>query len=228
MSTEFLQVINKLDAVLQKQISERHSYFQVQNFIIGTEHTIQGKLWQILRELRGKKENVQFLLNDLETNEENRELMEIKIEKEEYKKSKLVKSTSHLDMLNLKEIELNIKKYTRKHKNLAIAATQIKEKMTYIEEEINFLLHAFEKLSEVEEVKPIDDLDAQKEYWNAKLTQEINLSILLGKPLAIDVIKLALSLHDEAPVKKQVLNILKSQMEKIAPEAKELIKVKND
>lgn len=220
----------KLDSVLNQGIADRHSFFKLQNFVLGTEYTIQGKLWQTIRELKSRKESLDLLTQELENASENMALFEIKIEKEECKKQKIRKKSYDLDdciekrlfECNIKEIELEIKKYTRKHKNSADAIFQIKEKIRYIEEEVNFLLHAFDELSKVETIKPIDDVEAQKEYWNAKLTQEINLNLLLGKSLPTDLVKIALSLHDGAPVKIQMIKMLKKTMEEI--EEKEKVK----
>lgn len=47
---------NNLEEILKKVPSARHSYFQMQHFVLGNEPTIQGKLWQCLLELKTKKE----------------------------------------------------------------------------------------------------------------------------------------------------------------------------
>jgi hypothetical protein len=55
MSSEIrpLELANAI--VDEANLPDRSSYFQLKNFVIGRECTIQSQLWQIVRELEAKK-----------------------------------------------------------------------------------------------------------------------------------------------------------------------------
>jgi len=78
MSTEIMERINK---ILENELSERHSYFQLKYFVIGKEPTLQGKMWQCIRELRSRKDSLDS--TEIQNHELNdkKELIDIKIEK---------------------------------------------------------------------------------------------------------------------------------------------------
>ena len=78
MSTEIMERINK---ILENELSERHSYFQLKYFIIGKEPTLQGKMWQCIRELGSRKDSLNAIeIQNHELNDK-KELIDIKIEK---------------------------------------------------------------------------------------------------------------------------------------------------
>ena len=91
------------------------------------------------------------------------------------------------------------------------------------QEEINFLVQAHEDLSKIEEMKSFDDVEAQKEYWNQKLLEEFNLSVLLSNPLNPDLVKTILALDDASPVKHHVVNILEQTRKSMIEKKKSLI-----
>jgi hypothetical protein len=59
---------------------------------------------------------------------------------------------------------------------------------------------------------------AQAEYWNEKLTEEVNLRILTRRPLEIDLVKTALALNNNAPIKQAVLGMLQREQNRIIQE----------
>ncbi len=58
-----------------------------------------------------------------------------------------------------------------------------------------------DKLQEIEELKDFDDLDAQKDYWNHKLGEEINLRILMHQPIDTELAKTVLALPEDISIK---------------------------
>jgi hypothetical protein len=46
--------------------------------------------------------------------------------------------------------------------------------------------------------------------WNEKLLEEFNLRLILQRPLDPEFIKTVLCLHDDAPVKKQVVTVIEN------------------
>lgn len=198
------EIMNELDVVLQNKVPERHSSFQIKNFIVNSEPTVQGKIRQILRELKNRKDSMESILNDLEEADENIELIKIKIKKIERIRTE--------DDLEKKENEIKIKSLKRKEKKLMHNIVKIKENLKYIQEEIECFLLIYKNLIEVEPIKDFDSEEVQKEYWEEKLSKEITINLSLGY-LPIELIKTVLLLSDDSVVKKNILGFLKYKKE---------------
>ena len=69
-------------------------------------------------------------------------------------------------------------------------------------------MEIFHALSQVEPLKPFDDLESQKEYWNERLSQDLNMKVLLQHPLDNELVKTILALDNEMPIKKKAVQIL--------------------
>ncbi len=210
MSSELRE---KIETILEKiEIPERHSYFQIEKFIIGKEVTIQGQLWQIIRELKARKETVDSYIEQLENAADELELLDIKIEKHQIKRKELIlekkEDVDQVLNLNIREIEINIKKLERQKSNLNNSIENVKKKIKFTLEESRFFVSAFEELEKLEKVKSLDDREAQVEFWNEKLLEEFNLRVLLRSSLDPEFIKTIMALNDEAPVKKHVTSML--------------------
>ena len=82
-------------------------------------------------------------------------------------------------------------------------------------QEARFYVEAFEGLEKVEKLKDFDDYDAQTEYWEAKISEEINLRILTRQPLSVDLLKTALCMHESSSIKKEMLNLLEHYKKEI-------------
>lgn len=210
MSSELRE---KIETILEKiEIPERHSYFQIEKFIIGKEVTIQGQLWQIIRELKARKETVDSYIEQLENAVDELELLDIKIEKHQIKRKELIlekkEDADQVLNLNIREIEINIKKLERQKSNLNNSIENVKKKIKFTLEESRFFASAFEELEKIEKVKSLDDREAQVEFWNEKLLEEFNLRVLLRTSLDPEFIKTIMALNDEAPVKKHVTSML--------------------
>ena len=124
--------------------------------------------------------------------------------------------------------ELGIKKrqINRNISNVSNNVQSLLSKKKDTEEECEFFIETFKNIEKIEPLKYFDDLDSQKEYWNTKLLEKINLKILLQNNVDIDLVETALSLPDDLPIKKQVLNklnYLQSNMLKIKEEIQEKI-----
>lgn len=210
MSSELRE---KIETILEKiEIPERHSYFQIEKFIIGKEVTVQGQLWQIIRELKARKETVDSYIEQLENAVDELELLDIKIEKHQIKRKELIlekkEDADQVLNLNIREIEINIKKLERQKSNLNNSIENVKKKIKFTLEESRFFVSAFEELEKIEKVKSLDDREAQVEFWNEKLLEEFNLRVLLRTSLDPEFIKTIMALNDEAPVKKHVTSML--------------------
>lgn len=207
------EVWEKVESILQKtELPERHTYFQLKNFIVGKEYTVQGQLWQVLREIKARKESVESLELQIEDAEDGLGLIDIKIERI------VLAQTLAVDSLDQKELVISLRKTERERRGLVASIEKVKRKIRYLMEEITYFLGAYETLSKVEEVKPIDDIKAQKEYWNEKLLEELNLRLLLKNHLDPNLIQTILSLDNDAPVKISVMKILERGQEYLLAE----------
>lgn len=227
------ELITKTDEILERsELPDRHSYFQIKKFIIGKECTVQGQLWQIVRELKARKETVESLTKQLEDAADNMELMDIQIERQDrIINGKLSNSVfehqTSPDPLNIKEAEINKRKLEREKKHLEESTEKVKQKIKFTQEESAYFLSAFEELEKIEKLKPMDDSEAQAEYWNEKLLEEFNLRILLRKPLDPELVKTIMALNDNSPVKKHLSVMLqKVQHSMIENNEKALEKLK--
>jgi len=227
------ELITKTDEILERsELPDRHSYFQIKKFIIGKECTVQGQLWQIVRELKARKETVESLTKQLEDAADNMDLMDIQIERQDrIINGKLSNSVfehqTSLDPLNIKEAEINKRKLEREKKHLEESTEKVKQKIKFTQEESAYFLSAFEELEKIEKLKPMDDSEAQAEYWNEKLLEEFNLRILLRKPLDPELVKTIMALNDNSPVKKHLSVMLqKVQHSMIENNEKALEKLK--
>jgi Rad3-related DNA helicase len=210
-------LLNKTQEILNKaNLPDRHTFFQIEKFIIGKEPTVQAQLWAIIRELQARFDSVEQLNKDLKDSEDNLELFDIKIER----LNRFIKSESNNNEpdndLNIKEHEINIRKLQREKEVLILSARKLNNKLKNILEEVNYLVSGYEKIiKNYGEIKPLDDEQSQKEMWNEKFLEEFNLRIILQRPLDPEFVKTVLCLHDDASVKKQVISLVENVQKKM-------------
>lgn len=221
MSTE---LIEKVDEILNKsELPDRHTFFQIEKFLIGKEPTGQSQLWQIVRELKARKETVDSYTKQLEDSEDEMELFDIQIQKCERELRKLSKVTENAEELNVDlrilEYEINIRKAQREKEQLVKAAKKVKQKLKNVMEEMSYLTHGFERVSAVVgEMKPLDDDVSQREYWNEKLLEEFNLRVLFNKPIDPEFVKTVLALDDDSPIKNHLVGMINKIQNKMLEE----------
>jgi hypothetical protein len=198
MSNELME---KVAAILKKaDMPDRHTFFQLKNFIINKEYTVQGQLWAIIRELKARQDSVEALEFEIEEGEDHLAILDISVERAN-------KQTS-VDEFWERERALKLRSLARKRKAAEKNVAGSRAKLKNLLEEVNYLVGAFEKLSTVQEMKPLDDIGAQKEYWNEKCAEELNLRLLLRGNLDSDLVRTILALDDDSPVKQQMVKIL--------------------
>ena len=212
-----------IDEILKTGAVGRHSIFQLKYFIVGKEPTHQSKMWRCLSEIESRNEQIQSIADEkLDLNDQ--------IELTNIKKAKLIKiltntdveelgcPTIKLDELETKELNIKINALDRKINKLSKSKAKIDKKLKEIQEEIIFFTEAYLSLEKKEVLRPFDDMNSQIEYWNEKISQDLNLRMLLGKPLDIEMIKTALALNEKAPIKQEVLGILEQTKQQISVE----------
>lgn len=193
-------LIEEIDRITAHELKERHSYFQLQYFLIGKEPTVQSKLWRCIRELKARKEALQSIKMEIEDINDDIELINIEIEN--------FPEISDSLAITAKKREIAIRKLIRRKNDLENRLISLKDKLKNTEEEANFIAIAFNSLEKVEPLKPQDDLESQKKYWNQKLTQEFNLRNIFGAAPDLELIKTILALTSDCTIKTDLLKLI--------------------
>ena len=113
------------------------------------------------------------------------------------------------DPLDAKEKILKQRKLDRKRVALERSLTKHEQDLKYAWQEAKFFMQMFAVLEKIEKLKDYDDLEAQKEYWNERLSQQITLKMLLQQPLDTELVQTTLALHEDAPIRIQTLRTLR-------------------
>jgi len=198
-------LMDSMREILKYEIAERHSYFQMKYFIINKEPTNQAKMWQCIREIKSRYESLEALELEIEDSKDNLELIDLDINKI----SKTLENKAK-DFSNSKKrrIEILLQKTKRKRYVAEKNLQNLSVKKRYLEEEANFFVVLFNGINNAEPLKNYDDLDVQKEYWNEKLLQKINLKMLMQSNVDTELIETVLALPDDIPIKIQTVKHL--------------------
>ncbi len=197
-------LMNEINEVLLRAPENRHSYFQLKYFVLGKEPTTQSQMWQALRELQSRKDTIDSINLQLEDLKDDLELIEISREME------LDADERCDDKLKCAERVIKVRKLKRKKESITSNINNLEKKLLVLTQEAGYFLKAFKSLEEIEELKDYDDYDAQAEFWERKISEEINLRILTQQPLPVDLIKTGLSLPPESNTKRSLEKLLKS------------------
>lgn len=209
----------EISRILEKNVPQRHSYFQLRYFVIGKEPTNQSKMWQCLREMKARKESLDSIELEVQEQIDSLELCEIEEQALELRSDQGLGQEFH--ELAKKEKEVKSRKVKRQKRAIKSSIVQLLNRKKYIEEELNFFLEMFKTLEKVEPLKDLDDLDSQKAYWSEKLAQKLNMKMLLGGQLDSDLVETIVALPDDMEIKKQMLNTLAIRHEQIVRKIEE-------
>jgi hypothetical protein len=196
----------EIDEILDCDLVNRHSFFQLQYFVVAKEYTNQSRMWCCIRELQARKNAIDSLKMQIDELEDDKKLILIQIQKTQ---ESVLEKESEISNLDKEEKEIHIRKLTRKANALDKSVIEHQKKLKDAEEEAAFLAMAYRQLEKKECLLPYDDIKSQTEYWNEKLTQEVNLRLLTRHPLDLELLKTILALKNETPIKQQTLQILK-------------------
>ena len=226
MSSEVQTAIEEL---LKYGVVNRHSYFQLKYFVVGKEPTTQSKMWRCVKELGARKESLDAIDAEILETQDNIELEGIELERLNMRRNAIgtlqadgqtlvtnqygitTEEDQALALLNIKELDIAIRKRQRRKQSLELALSNISKKKKETEEEAVFFLKAFESLQKVEPLKPFDDLHEQTKYWNEKLTQLANLKVLLHLPLETELVQTIMSLSDDCAIKNEMVGALEKE-----------------
>jgi len=212
-----------LEEVLKKcVIPERHSFFQLKNFVIGKECTPQAQMWQIVRELKVRRDNMEAIQLEIE---EAKDMLEELEEQLGTKRKDALGNT--LDGFGLVVSPREIRRFERSRKSLQKSLVNLESRLVYIKEEADYLLAAFNSINNNTSYVEFDNTEAQKAYWNEKIAEEINLRAILGKPIDVDLCKTALSLDDDMPIKQSIVQSIQQNQKRISEAAVKQLKDEN-
>lgn len=214
-SEEIYEEAKKL--ISKTEISNRHTFFQLKHFVLGKELTTQSKMQKCLKETEARVESIENIILSVDEAKDDIKLIELKILSLQENKPK-----NDIDK-QYKEIE--IKKLERKKASLFNSLKKLNKKLKETEEETAFFLNAFKQLEKIEPLKRYDDPESNQDFWNENFGQELQLRLLLQKPIELELVKSILALNKESPVRKEVVNMLE-QIQNIAIENKKTIENK--
>lgn len=202
---EAASFMTDIDKVLEAEVAQRHSFFQLKYFVIGKEPTHQSRMWQCLRELKARREALAALELEIEEGHDNLDLSEMQYD--EY-----INTDDVVNREKYAERRRHImgRKLLRQIKAAKNNLVQLEEKKKWLLQEAQFFLESFKNLEGIEKMKDFDDLDAQKQYWGEKLANKINLKMLMQNTVDTELIETVIALPDDIPIKKTMVNRLNS------------------
>lgn len=196
-----IDIYSKACALLNKSyMPNRHTFYQLKHFILGKEVTTQAKLQKCIREIEARKNTIKSLILSIEEAIDEIKILEIKEKLLEKKKDK---GELHKEYKNIQKRKLN-----RKKTNILDSVYEMKRKLKETEEETEFFMIAYSQLEKIEPLKRHDDPESNAQFWNENFAQELQLRILLQKPLDLDLVKCILALDPESATRKEMIGIL--------------------
>lgn len=211
---------NEIKKILENEIPQRHSYFQLKYFVIGNQPTNQSKMWQCLRELKNRYDSLEALDLEVEETKDKIELLDISIEKLKLDK----KNENSYGILFEKECDVKLRQLERQK----IAATsnlqQLDEKKKWLEQECHFFIETYKNIEKIEPLKNFDDLDSQLRYWEERLSQKLNLKMLTNNQLDTELVETIVSLPDDMSIKKQIMTTLNIRHQTMLKQFQQTIK----
>jgi hypothetical protein len=189
------------------KLPSKHSDFQIENFIVGKEVDVNGKIWQCLREISARKDSLEAVELEIQQINDNIELNDIK-------KQKLLLKTiknNNIKELNEKERQIKLNGYKRNEITFINTLNKLVEKKEGILSETKKFVEIFENLIELNGYKDFDNDEAQINYWNNKFGYELDVNNLLGYNLNPDLVKSIMALPKNSKLKISLENTIKER-----------------
>lgn len=203
------ETLTEINDVLKNEIVDRHSFYQLKYFIVNKEPTHQSKMWRCLRELKSRRDAMESIQLEMAEARDSRRLLDINLEKT--KKQNLGVTELDIEELKIKERQIERQKIA-----LAKTTIDLEKRLRENEQEASFFLSVFKELESHEPLKAYDSIEAQEEYWNERLAEEVRLKMLLNRPLDVELVKTVLAMGNNAPIKKEMVNVIGQLQERIA------------
>ena len=210
-----MNLIQKINELFPNKPNNRHSFFQLQYFVVGKQPTIQAKIRTCKIELLSRKSEIEAVVVSIDDLLDRIKLEEMEIEcisgncetgQIEIRPHERNKKVPQHQMTEYNKIDS--RQHERKKLALEHQIDELKATLTAKEEECVFLIGLYERLIQIEPEKDWDSMEVQTEYWNAKLTREIESRLMLGELPNIEDFKTVLSLPDGIPIKDATLKLI--------------------
>lgn len=216
MSSEIYQKACELTS--NSPVCSRHTFYQLKHFVLGKEVTTQAKLQKCLREIDARKNSLKSMILGLEEVEDEIKILNLKIKLLEKKKTK--------NELHKEYKVIQKRKLLRKKEALLDSINEMNKKFKETEEEISFFISAFQQLELIEPLKRHDDPESNSEFWNENFAQELQLRLLLQKPLDLELVKCILALDSNSSTRKEMVGILEQIQNQALIQQKKSISLK--
>lgn len=198
MSSEIYKQACEL--VEASRVCSRHTFYQLKHFVLGKELTTQAKMQKCLREIDARKSSMKSMVLGIEEAEDELRILGLKMALLEKKKEK--------NELHKEYKAIQKRKMARKKAMLQDTIVEMRQKLLETEEETSFFLSAYRQLEKIEPLKRHDDPEANAQYWNENFAQELQLRLLLQKPLDLELVKCILAMDAESTTRKEMIGIL--------------------
>jgi len=188
-------------------VSGRHTFYQLKHFVLGKEVTTQAKMWKCIRELEARVGSAKSMLNGIEEAEDDLRILGIRTQVLEKKKSK---SALHREYKDIRR-----RKLERRRAALEESISDMRRRLAETEEEMKFFLGAYRQLEAIEPLRPHDDPEANASYWDQNFAQELQLRMMLQRPLDTELVKCILAMHEGSSVRNDLVGMLE-QIQRMA------------
>ena len=191
-------MLSKIKEILDREIVvNRHSDFQIEKFIIGKELTPSARAWQCVRELKSRYESLLNLEMEMENVKDDIEIKKIEIEEEKEK--------------NNRKTPFLIRKLQRSLVNLENNYAKLNENKKNYEDECAKIMEIFNMIDKNVDIKNWNDLAAQREYFENKFGNELNLDFLLGNAVNKELVRSILQLENSSKLKSNLLELIEKK-----------------
>ena len=205
----------EIKELLKNEVAQRHSYFQLKYFLIGKEPTYQSKMWQCLRELKTRYDSLEAIDLEREEVKDKIEWLDISVLRSERQAG---------DELDAREAGIRARQLQRQKRALEKNLVDLDERERWLREESLFFVETFKNIEKIEPLRPFDDLEAQRQYWNERLTTKANLKMLTQNTVDSELVETIISLPDDLPIKKHTLRNLNLKQEQTLKQLEEVAK----
>lgn len=207
MSSETINAVSAL--VGSSGVSGRHTFYQLKHFVLGKEVTTQAKMWKCIRELEARLGSAKSIASGIAEAEDDLKILDIRAQVLEKKKSK--------SPLHREYKEVRRRKLDRRRLALEESVSDMRRRLLETEEEMRFFLGAYRQMEAIEPLRPHDDPEANASYWDQNFAQELQLRMMLQRPLDPELVKCILAMHEGSAVRRELVGIL-DQIQRIASE----------
>lgn len=193
------ETIQLLEEAVKGGVSDRHSYYQLKYFLVDGEPTHQARLWQCMREMKSRLDTVKSIFLEMEDAKDRLAIHDARAE--------LAAEKAELrgrDDPKAPEARILFAK-ARIAERRAIACERrladLGKRLRNVSEEARFLLEMLNRLGGKDAMKDWDDPEVQKEYWDAKVGDEIRRRLVAGQGLDASLVGTVERLHKDAKVR---------------------------